>query len=182
MRHILVFGVLALVSAGLDFWSKERVFGFLSANEESIVVEHILRFKTTTNKGIIFGAFQDSGPLFLVISILAAPVILGIFLSVRRPRWIMTVSLALILGGTLGNMYDRVVFDHVRDFIEAYDWIQFPIFNLADSFICVGVFLLSVEMLFFDDAKKKVASIAGPEEGTSRGGTAEAAGGSGPSA
>ena len=71
--------------------------------------------------------------------------------------------LALILAGTLGNMYDRVFTDlhRVRDFIKFYyrpasgpDKV-WPLFNLADAFICVGVFLLTIEMMFFDERNRK---------------------------
>ena len=67
----------------------------------------------------------------------------------------------MILAGTLGNMYDRLSEGAVRDFIKFYvvtaDGTQavWPLFNLADSFICVGVFLMTVEMLFFDERAAK---------------------------
>ena len=97
------------------------------------------------------------------IAVAAVPVILAIFFTVRKPKWILTISLGMILGGTIGNMYDRVFTDlhEVRDFIKFIYWTPWkgravwPLFNLADAFICVGVFLLTVEMMFFDEKKKK---------------------------
>ena len=99
---------------------------------------------------------------------MAVPIILAIFYTVRKPKWILTISLGMILAGTIGNMYDRVfaVIDGVR-IHEVRDFIKFyyrpasgpekvwPLFNLADAFICVGVLLLTIEMMFFDEKKKR---------------------------
>ena len=71
----------------------------------------------------------------------------------------------MILAGTVGNMVDRIAYGAVRDFIKFYGRTStgekvFPLFNLADSFICVGVFLLSVEMMFFEEKRRPAAPPA----------------------
>jgi signal peptidase II len=157
MQHRLWFLAIALAFAALDLWTKSTAFHHLpTSGDEVTVIKGFFYIGHTTNQGIVFGLFPGAGAIFKIISVLAVPAILVIFLSVKKPRWVMTVALALILGGTLGNMYDRLKFDAVRDFIKFYyggdqPW---PLFNLADSCICVGVLLLSLEMLFFDDKKK----------------------------
>ena len=114
------------------------------------------------NRGVVFGKFGDRPTLWLIVSIAAVPVTTAIFLGGKRPKpWAQTISLGMILAGTIGNMVDRISFGAVRDFIKFYyrtsEGIEkvWPLFNLADSFICVGVFLLSIEMMFFDEKKKK---------------------------
>ena len=157
MKHRTAFALTALAGAALDLLSKWIVFSRLGPYDPDVVViSGLFNIGRTTNKGIVFGLFQGAGGFFLVISLLAVPAILAIYLSIRKPRWILTAALALILGGTLGNLYDRVAFGEVRDFIK-FHWHGriWPLFNLADSYICVGVALLSVEMLFFDDKKRK---------------------------
>ncbi|MDP6959776.1 MAG: signal peptidase II, partial [Planctomycetota bacterium] len=108
-------------------------------------------------EGIVFGMFSDSKKIWLIVSILAVPIIVGVFASVKNPRWIYVVTMGLILAGTLGNLYDRAAYEKVRDFIKfSYDSEHvWPLFNLADSYICMGVLLLSVEMIFFDEKKKE---------------------------
>ncbi len=168
MQHRLWFGAVALAAAALDLWTKSAAFGHIpEGGSEVPVIPGFFSFGRTTNTGIVFGLFGGAGPVFLIVSVLAVPAILFIFLSVKNPRWVLTASLALILGGTLGNMYDRVIDGHVRDFIKFY-WGQkvWPLFNLADSCICVGVLLLSLEMLFFDD--KKAAKAEDPALSTER--------------
>src|SRR5688572_15906404 len=162
MQHRLWFAALSLAAAALDLWTKSTAFSHIADGGADVpVIEGFFSFGRTTNKGIVFGLFAGAGPVFLVVSVLAVPAILFIFLSIKKPRWVLTAALALILGGTLGNMYDRVVDGEVRDFIKffyvdkegaTHTW---PLFNLADSCICVGVFLLTLEMLFFDEKKKK---------------------------
>ena len=159
MQHRLWFFAVALAAAALDLWTKHTAFTNISDGIDVPVINGFFSFGKTTNKGIVFGLFAGAGPVFLVVSVLAVPAILFIFLSVKKPRWVLTAALALILGGTLGNMYDRVFNNgEVRDFIKFY-WGQkvWPLFNLADSCICIGVVLLSLEMLFFDEKKKSLA-------------------------
>ncbi|MBI2901536.1 MAG: signal peptidase II [Planctomycetes bacterium] len=160
MTRWLVFVLLAAVTAGADLWSKDVVLRKVPPNQERVVIPGYFAFGHIYNEGIVFGKFQDMKGLWLVVSVVAVPVILAIFASVKNPRWILTVSLALILGGTIGNLYDRAKFGKVRDFIKfsytagkvEHPW---PLFNLADAYICAGVLLLSAEMVFFDEKKKK---------------------------
>jgi len=156
MQHRIWFLVVALVAAALDLWTKHVAFANITDGVDVRVIEGLFSFGKTTNRGIVFGLFPGAGPVFLVVSVLAVPAILFIFLSVKKPRWVLTAALALILGGTIGNMYDRVAFGEVRDFLKFY-WGSrvWPLFNLADSCICIGVALLSLEMLFFDEKRKR---------------------------
>lgn len=112
------------------------------------------------NQGALFGtrlqlAPETSNKVFMVVSVLAA---LGImYWSTRqttgRDRY-LCFALGLILGGTLGNLYDRIVFDGVRDFLWWYKWVNWPVFNLADCWLVCGAGLLLVEAFF---AKTEVA-------------------------
>lgn len=100
------------------------------------------------NQGALFGLGNDrktSNVLFAIISLLAAVTIIG--WSLRQAsltdRWLAT-ALGLILGGTLGNFYDRVVFGGVRDFLYWYKLIDWPVFNIADCCLVVGAAILLV--------------------------------------
>ena len=104
------------------------------------------------NHGALFslgGQFKtDANKFFAVVSFLAAT---GISIWALRKksigdRWLFT-ALGLILGGTVGNLFDRVVFGGVRDFLYFY-WFEFPVFNVADSCLVVGAGLLLVQAFF----------------------------------
>ena len=167
MRHVVLFISIALTGAAFDLLTKHLAFKHLRPYEEVGIIDGFFSFGRTFNEGVIFGLFQNNPTFWLVVSVLAVPVILAIFFSVRKPKWIVTIAFGMVLAGTIGNMYDRIVFGAVRDFIKFYNlpWPlmeTWPLFNLADSFIVVGVFLLTVEMVFFDEAKKRKKAPPGP--------------------
>jgi signal peptidase II len=161
MRHAAVFLSIALSGAALDLLTKHLAFSYIDPWDREVrVIDGWYSVGRTLNPGVIFGGFPGAQKLWLVVSIAAVPAILAIFFSIKRMKWILSVALGMILAGTLGNMVDRVSEGAVRDFIKFYyrradgSEAVWPLFNLADSYICVGVFLLSVEMLFFDEKKK----------------------------
>lgn len=106
------------------------------------------------NHGALFGhdfsfAPGTSNTLFAVVSLLAAVAIM--FWSTRpatRSDRVLCVALGLILAGTLGNFYDRIVFDGVRDFLHWYKFVNWPVFNVADCCLVCGAGLLLVHALF----------------------------------
>ena len=156
MRHWILFLSIALCGAAADLASKQIVHDRVPFQEEMQVVDDWLAFGHIYNEGIVFGKFSGAKKIWLIVSILAVPIIVGVFAAVKNPRWMLVVTMGLILAGTIGNLYDRAAFGKVRDFIKfTYDSTHvWPLFNLADSYICMGVLLLSVEMIFFDEKKK----------------------------
>ncbi len=104
------------------------------------------------NKGALFGIGNDGGGMnlfFAIVSFGAACFIIAwvIRSSVARDR-ILCIALGLILGGTLGNLYDRIVFGGVRDFLHWYGWFVWPDFNIADVCLVCGATTLMVHSLF----------------------------------
>lgn len=163
LKHSALFFAVALAGAGLDLLTKHLAFEHIQRYQEVTIVDGFLAYGRTTNDGVVFGMGQGAKNLWLGVSVLAVPVILGIFYTVKKPKWILTIALGMILAGTIGNMYDRVFTEAhaVRDFIKFYyrppsgPEKVWPLFNLADAFICVGVFLLTLEMMFFDERNRK---------------------------
>lgn len=101
------------------------------------------------NTGVAFGMFQNMPKLFTVTSILitAGAVYAYIVHLPNRSLWVQT-SAGLILGGAVGNIIDRLRHGYVVDFIQVGWW---PVFNLADSAICVGVTMLAGYLIFVGD-------------------------------
>jgi signal peptidase II len=93
----------------------------------------------TRNSGAAFGFFRSGGPLFELVAIGASLAILLYYPRVSQASPLLTVALGLILGGALGNLLDRIRLGYVVDFIDLRWW---PVFNLADSAVVVGVALL----------------------------------------
>ena len=147
--------LIAVFVIALDRVSKIVVAKHVEMGSGITVVPHVFRITHVLNTGAAFSMFADSGSPFLVRAGLIAfsfLVTLGIaFLLWRYGRaWTSaSVGFALILGGAIGNLYDRAVLHYVVDFLEvhigSYHW---PDFNLADSAISVGAVLLLVEMIW----------------------------------
>lgn len=118
------------------------------------VIPGFLRITHWTNGGAAFSLFDDSASPgavrwgLIVFSLLAATVVLGVLVRLGDRVSIITVALALVLAGALGNVYDRIAFGSVVDFIEVhifgYHW---PDFNVADSSIVTGACLLVLDSL-----------------------------------
>ncbi len=105
------------------------------------------------NTGVAFGMFASSSSPFRVVLLsgfaVAAAVIVVIY-SVQSPvsQRLLQTALALILGGALGNLYDRLLYGYVVDFLDFYLWAySWPTFNIADTAISVGVGILAMEVI-----------------------------------
>ena len=107
------------------------------------------------NKGIAFGFFSfDQGYLYKLITLIITIVVCNIFIMMMRNNGFKKYSLLLIFGGSLGNLYDRILYASVPDFIDFHiGELHWFIFNIADIFITIGViFMILLE--FFDNNKK----------------------------
>lgn len=98
------------------------------------------RFTHVHNTGGAFGLFQDQNLPLLIVSIIGVVVLAFIYRTQERPGILMRVSIALMLGGAMGNLLDRIWQGHVTDFIDVGPW---PVFNLADSSIVIGLIIMA---------------------------------------
>lgn len=116
------------------------------------VIEGIFHFTYHENKGAAFGMLSDNRWIFMSISAVAILAIAIYLFFNKENSPLLSVSLALILGGGIGNMIDRVLLGYVIDFLN-FKIINFPIFNLADTFVTVGAALM-VTYLFTSESHK----------------------------
>jgi signal peptidase II len=132
-------------SVVLDQWAKVWATTNLAFREPLHVVGDLVTLTYTRNSGIAFGMFQGKSFPFYIFSIVAALAVFWLWL--RHPglsRW-REWSLALILGGAVGNLIDRVRFGEVTDFILlAWRGHEFPVFNVADVCVTCGVILFAL--------------------------------------
>jgi signal peptidase II len=107
-------------------------------------LEPIFRFTHVHNTGAAFGLFPEGGSFFLVIAVIVATFIIYYYRQLPAGAWLVRLALGLQLGGALGNVIDRLHRGYVVDFMHLEHW---PVFNVADSCIVLGVVLLALEML-----------------------------------
>jgi signal peptidase II len=138
-----LFVLIAIVVVAIDQYTKYFVATRFLPNESRIVIPHALWLTYVQNQHGAFGMF-GSHPL--ILAALASIVLISFFLWYRQERggWGTHVAFALILGGAIGNILDRVRLGYVVDF---FDLRWFPVFNVADSCITIGVCLLLIRML-----------------------------------
>jgi signal peptidase II len=133
----LLFFFVALAGLALDQFTKYLILHHLAYGQR--IPMGFFDITHVHNMGAAFGMLQNAGYLFVVIAVV---VLAGLFASMHRIREaepLVVVALALIAGGTVGNLIDRLRFHYVVDFIDLRWW---PVFNVADSCICIGVGLL----------------------------------------
>jgi signal peptidase II len=149
----VMFLIAALIVA-LDRVTKLWIVKHIKPGATIPVIPHVFALSHVLNSGAAFSMFEGAKhpemvrQVLIWFSVVAVLVVIGLLLKVGKSVSLMSVSLALILGGALGNLYDRVRLQYVVDFLEVhivhYHW---PDFNVADSAICVGACLLLLEML-----------------------------------
>ena len=154
----------------LDRFSKIIIKTHVSAYDTIRVIPGFFNIIHTENPGVAFGLFADSSSPYRAILLIGLSIVVLVLIttvllrSSRQPgvqNWLMRISLAFILGGAMGNLYDRVVHGTVTDFVEVYaDSHYFPAFNVADSAITVGAVLLIIDMLRSRDKQPHMADAS----------------------
>ena len=149
MRHLLI----ALAVLLLDRFTKILVIRHIPLEDIIPIIPGFFRFTHLENPGAAFSLFaESSSPLktaLLVTVSLSALIVVGVLLWLRRREFnITTLALSLIMGGAMGNLWDRLADGKVTDFIDFYIGTHhWPPFNVADSAIVVGALLLLVRTL-----------------------------------
>lgn len=160
---MLVMILLIIAFIYLDQLSKYLAVIYLKGGESFPIIKNVLHLTYVENEGAAFGMLKDHRWIFMIISSVA---IIGLFVYLvknHKASRLQNVALTMIIAGGIGNMIDRVVLGYVVDFID-FTLINFAIFNVADSFVCVGVGLLIIYLLMTlkreHDAEKASKSAA----------------------
>lgn len=156
------YGVLlALAGAvvGLDQWTKWLVRSTLPFQETWLPpglawLSPYARIVHWHNSGAAFGSFQGGNSVFMVLAVLVILAILYYFPRVEAKDWTLRLAMGLQLGGAAGNLIDRVQWGRVTDFISIG---SFPVFNVADSAISIGVAVLLLGVWLRDKASRREA-------------------------
>ena len=147
----LAFVLAALVTAS-DLWSKHAVFKAYAWHEKHWIFEPWFGFMKVENPGVMWGQLTHFSDWLPWVRVAAAIIVIGMLRTTPPRARLMQIALGLVLGGAAGNIYDGFFAGgKVRDFLMVdfgfEPFAPFPIFNVADSAICVGVGLLALSML-----------------------------------
>lgn len=139
---------IAILTVILDQVTKWLILNSFSLGESMVIIPSFFDLTLAYNKGVAFGVLADlpekTRNIILVVTVgVALTAVLYLLLREYRGSKLGGISLAMILGGAVGNIIDRVLHGHVIDFLDFYiGELHWPAFNVADSAICVGVAIL----------------------------------------
>lgn len=147
--YLVELAVVAVILIA-DLLTKKYFWAYLETQpglEHADYVKGLFNLSYVMNTGGGFGIFEGNTMALTVLTFIIL-VGLGIYLifSIKESEW-LRISLVFIFAGGIGNNVDRIEFGYVRDFIQFAFWEDFPVFNIADSFITIGVFILIVVLI-----------------------------------
>jgi len=138
--------IITFTTVLLDRATKIYFSDMLELYESIPLISNVFHLTLVHNTGIAFGLFKDYGMVFIVIPVIAIVLLVFNIYYYRRNDDALSrtyiVAFSLILGGAIGNLYDRIVFGYVIDFLDFRVW---PVFNIADSAITIGAVVIAVK-------------------------------------
>lgn len=140
--------ILTILVILVDFFSKYIVSKLMTVNETINLIDNFFRITYVKNTGAAFSIFSNNTILVIIISVVIIGFLLFYIYKNKGNNKLENVSYAFILGGAIGNLIDRLVYGYVIDFLD-FEILSYnaPIFNLADTFIVIGVILFLINTL-----------------------------------
>jgi len=158
-----IMGLMALVTFAADQLSKAWVRENLALYESWAPIPALARYFTfthVTNTGIAFGLFREWGSILVAVAVVVIAFLLLYTHQLATARWPIQIAMGLQLGGAFGNLIDRIRFGFVTDFLDFKFW---PVFNLADSAIVVGMVLL-LALMGWEERAQPHPPVSSPSE------------------
>lgn len=155
--NILV-GIIFAASIILDQLTKLWAIRVLKDGGSIKIIGDFLRFTYAENRGAAFSILQDQRVFFIIITVIMLGILAYIYFKMKNITKMSKLAIGMIAGGAIGNFIDRVRFGFVVDFIDVRfgSFYNFPIFNIADSFVVCGTILMIILILFNKFEKSEV--------------------------
>lgn len=146
--------LIVFVTLGLDQWTKWAIVKSIKLNETVEMINHFFYLTYVQNTGAGFSMFEQAGMgFFAALTLIALVAMVYMFFKTNDSRY--QICLSLVFSGAIGNFIDRMSLGYVRDFFSFYIFgYPFPVFNVADICITVGIALILISM-FIDDKKEQ---------------------------
>ena len=147
-KKVMIFSIILLL---IDQISKIILDKVLVLGKSYTVLDRFLYITKAYNNGVSFSMLSGKRALIIVIS-LAVMIFLYFYMKKFKENKKNIIAFSLVFGGLFGNLIDRIIHGHVIDFIDFYVFnYNYPIFNLADSFICIGIIMLLYSIYMGED-------------------------------
>ena len=158
-NKFIVMSVLIVAILVLDLVTKYVIDGMYEEGTGVSAIPGLFNIISVHNYGAAWGIFEGSQVMLIIMSLIFLGIFIWYFIVEKKKSWLLIVTFAFLFAGCLGNLYDRIVFGYVRDFIQFAFWQSFPIFNFADTFLTIGVIMFIIYLLiplFKKQGKNKV--------------------------
>lgn len=154
-----VFAGIFFLYFGIDRLTKYLVVSAMQLQETIPVVKDVFHITYIRNAGAAFGILQNKVTFFIVVAFLSVFMIVFYAFSRQADKIWVQVALGSLLGGACGNLFDRIMYGYVIDFLD-FRYIDFPIFNFADVVIDIGIVMLCWEIIFSEDPDKGESNVS----------------------
>lgn len=148
-KHILLYLVTMILIVGGDLLTKHIVSSSMQLGQSQEIIDNFFYFTYAHNTGIAWGMLAGHLWLFIIVALVAAVLMIIFFRRTRKEEVLTRFGLVLTFAGMIGNLVDRILLGYVRDFIDVVIFnYNFPIFNIADIAVVIGVALIILEIIF----------------------------------
>lgn len=149
---VVISLIAAVLLAVIDQIIKYFVVLYLKPVSTVVAIPYILDFTYVENRGVAFGMFEDSRWIFVALTSIVIAVFIVLLFKTGKSSRLFSISSALIIGGGIGNLIDRLLYGYVVDYLS----LSFfpPVCNFADYCITAGTVLLIIYLLFYSDMNK----------------------------
>lgn len=140
-----------------DLISKHFIDAALPLGEQAKFLPGFINIVTVHNQGAAWGMFSGNQVFLIIITFLFIAVLCWLMIAEKTTNPLFHIALGLVFAGCFGNLVDRLALGYVRDFLHFEFWETFPVFNIADICLCVGVVLFAIYFIvvFVKNFKKK---------------------------
>ena len=140
----------------LDLVTKYVFEARLESGDVLTVIPYLFSFKFVKNMGAAWGILQGKQLFLIALSFVFLAIFIFYYIKEKNKTWLLNITFGFLIGGCLGNLYDRIFLGYVRDFVQFAFWPSFPIFNFADVALTIGVvlFVVYLSIYFFKNKGK----------------------------
>ena len=150
----MIYVLTVIFGIAVDFFTKRWAAEVLAKTNGIDVIKNVFRFTYVENRGAAFGILQNRRFVFIALTLVILAVLIYLGLKNKNKSRFLNFGSAFVVSGALGNLADRIFLGYVVNFLD-FCIINFPVFNVADCFVCVGAFMVAVYYIFiekdFDD-------------------------------
>lgn len=158
IRFSVMMAIFVVVLV-LDLVTKYVFDAQLADGSTITVIPYLFNFKLVHNYGAAWGMLAGKQVFLIVLTLIFLAIFIVYYIKEKNKTWLLNITFGFLFAGCVGNLYDRLFFGYVRDFIQFDFWKSFPIFNFADVALTVGVVLFLVYLLVFFLKNRKTQKI-----------------------